>query len=248
MSTLEQIQKAVDAEFPETPERAFLIEEVSEPLHRQVTVSVAEGDGRTLISRLVPYGEVAVVDDGAGPYKERFAPGAFNAQIRAASRIKAFLNFRHGQGLSDQCGHATKIEDRTDGLHGELRVLETPNGDTALQLFKAGILDRLSIEFQSRKHRVVDGVVERLDARLLGIALVPEGAYSGAQVLSVREAPVIDEELLPVDMDPDVVARLQRLGIALPDRYQAHPAEDTPSSDGTSETAPASVDQSDTEE
>ncbi len=204
---------------------------------REVVVSLAEGQGRTLISRLVPYGEVATVDDGRGPYKERFAPGAFNAQLRAASRIKAFLNFRHRQSIADQIGHAQTIEDRTDGLHGELVVLDTPEGDTALKLYHAGVLDRLSIEFQSRKSRVVDGVVERLDARLLGIALVPQGAYSGAEVFAVREETVeVEPELLPIDLDPETVERLRARGIALPDRYKAHPANtDTPAETGTSE-------------
>ncbi len=197
------------------------------PLYREVDVNVAEGDGRTLIARLVPYNEVATVDDfdGRGPYLERFAAGAFNAQLRAASRIKAFLNFRHGQGLSDQCGHATQIDDRADGLHGELRVLDTPNGETALQLYHAGILDRLSIEFVSRKDRIVDGIVERLDARLLGVALVPQGAYPSAEVYASREEPMlIDEELLPVSFDPDLVARCRAVGVRLPEQLTAHPA------------------------
>lgn len=217
-----------------------VISEISEPLHREVAVSLAEGDGRTLVSRLVPYNEVAVVDDGRGPYKERFVPGAFNAQLRAADKIKAFLNYRHRQGIGDQIGHARQIMDRTDGLHGELKVLDTATGETALQLYHAGVLDRLSIEFVSRKHRLVDGVVERLDARLVGIALVPEGAYTGAQVLAVREEPEeseqVDETLLPLDLDPELVARLRAQGIALPDRYSAHPAETgTPDETGTPE-------------
>lgn len=161
-----------------------------EVLRREVSVEIEEGsDGRTLISRLVPYNEVATVsDDGVTTYQEMFLPGAFAKQMRAASRIKAFLNFRHRQSLADVIGHATKIADAEDGLHGELRVLNVPDGDKALELVRAGELDKLSIEFQPVKDRVVNGVVQRVSARLLGIALTPEGAYSGAEILAIREA------------------------------------------------------------
>jgi HK97 family phage prohead protease len=172
---------------------------MTETLFREVDVSFrAEGDGRTLVSRLVPYNQVAIVSDGGAPYSEMFLPGAFRAQMRAANRIRAFLNFRHRQGLQDQIGYAKSIRDDEDGLHGELRVLNTPDGDKALELIEAGMLDRLSIEFQPVKDRIVDGVVHRVAARLLGVALTPEGSYAGAEVLAVREAPDPDEEEEPL--------------------------------------------------
>lgn len=192
---------------------------------REVQVDVAEGDGRTLVARLVPYNEVATVNDGQGPYQETILPGAFDAQERAASRIKAFLvNFRHQRGLQDQVGHAAKIEDRDDGLYGELRIFDGPIGDHALNLVNAGVLNRLSIEFASVKDRVSGGVTQRVKARLLGVALVPEGtnAYHGAEVMAVREADDGDEP--PVDepaparrtvdpVPPLPVEMLERVGI-----------------------------------
>ena len=55
-------------------------------------------------------------------------------------------------------------------------------------------------------------------------------------MLAVREAPQIAEELQPIDLDPELVERCRRLGIDLPQRYQAHPDEtDTPAETGTSE-------------
>ena len=195
-----------------------------ETFRREVSVSLDEGDGRTLISRLVPYNEVATVDDGMGPYKERFVPGAFNAQLRAPSRIKAFLNFRHRQGIADQIGHATEIDDQLDGLHGKLRVLNTAGGDTALELYRAGELTKLSIEFENRKSRIVDGIVERLSARLLGVALVPEGAYTGAQVLSVRVAPELPDVPQLKPFDPVLARRMAALGLEVP--AELLPADD----------------------
>lgn len=197
-----------------------------EALHREVSVRIAEGgDGRTLEARLVPYNEAATVSDGGEPYQEMFVPGAFNAQMGAAHRIKAFLNFRHRQSLADIIGHAQKIEDGDDGLYGELRVLEVPDGDKALALVRAGVLDRLSIEFIPKKSKVEDGIVKRLSARLLGVALVSEGAYSSAQVLAVREQDEDDDdpeettkrEAIPplAPLDPNLIDGLEKLGLRI---------------------------------
>jgi HK97 family phage prohead protease len=201
-------------------ETTTLVREVSVDLER-------EGDGRTLISRLVPYNEIATVSDGGAPYQEMFLPGAFKAQMRAAHRIKAFLNFRHRQGLEDQIGYAQSVEDREDGLHGALRVLAGPDGDKALELYEAGVLDKLSVEFQPLKDRIVNGVVQRVAARLVGVGLVPEGSYPSAAVLAVREQ-TEDDELetgtieLPTPLADEMIARLQRLGVRVPADLRRH--------------------------
>jgi HK97 family phage prohead protease len=156
-----------------------------------------------------------------------FVRGAFSRQKSAAHRIKAFLNFRHGQSMSDQIGFAKSVEEREDGLHGELRVLEGSDGDKALQLVREGMLDGLSIEFRVPPGgtRVVDGVVQRVRAHLDGVALVPRGAYAGAQVLAVRE---LEEEIEQDEDDPTAelmqglrysVAEceaLERVGVTVP--------------------------------
>ena len=202
-------------------------------LRREVELRVAaDGDGRTIEARLVPYNETATVSDGLEPYEERFIPGAFKAQMRAAHRIKAFLNFRHRQSLQDVIGHATKIFDQPDGLYGELRVLEGPDGDKALALMSAGVLDRLSIEFEPKKTRVVGGVVERVTARLLGVALVPQGAYANAQVLAVRESDddaepeksAIPDWARPRKMDPTLAVEVNEYA-NVPTRYLPLPGE-----------------------
>jgi HK97 family phage prohead protease len=208
---------------------------MSEPevLRREVSLRVAEeGDGRTLEALLVPYNKTATVSDGGESYEERFIPGAFKAQMGAAHRIKAFLNFRHRQSMADVIGHATSIEDHDDGLHGTLRVLEVSDGDKALALIRAGVLDRLSIEFVPKKSRVVGGVVERVAARLIGVALVPEGAYDTAQILAVREPadedeeakPKIPEWARPKNLDPDLAVAVSKYA-DVPNRFLPLPNE-----------------------
>jgi HK97 family phage prohead protease len=199
-------------------------------LVREVSVDLeAEGDGRTLIARLVPYNEIATVSDGGAPYQEMFLPGAFKSQMRAAHRIKAFLNFRHRQGLEDQIGYAKSIDDREDGLHGHLRVLDGPDGDKALEFLNAGVLDKLSVEFQPLKDRIVNGVVQRVSARLVGVGLVPEGSYPSATVLAVREQTEDDDDEdevgtiePPTPLGDEMIARLQRLGVRVPADLRRH--------------------------
>jgi hypothetical protein len=114
---------------------------------------------------------------------------------------------------------------------------ETAAGETTLALVKAGALEAVSLEAVPVKNIKAGSVIQRAKANLRAIAFTRFGAYAGARVLAVREEQVttFDEQLLPVDMDPELVARLRAQGIALPNRYQAHPDEtDTPAEAGTS--------------
>lgn len=169
-----------------------------------------EGDGRTLYGRVVPYNVVADVADPPTfkPYKESFQPGAFRAQLQAANRIDVLLNYEHRQGIADVVGRGVSLSEESDGLYGTFRMLEHGDGDKALELYHAGVLRGLSTEFSVRKSRTVDGVVQRIDARIGNVALCREhgsgfsggkAAYPGAQVLAVRtdvEAPVSDANAL----------------------------------------------------
>jgi HK97 family phage prohead protease len=165
---------------------------------RQTPLELAEeGDGRTLYGRVVPYGVVANVADPPhfNPYRESFVPGAFRAQLQAANRIDVLLNYEHRQGISDVVGRGVALDDQPDGLYGTFRMLSHADGDKALELYHAGILRGLSTEFSVRKSRTVDGVVQRVDARIGNVALCREfgantggakAAYPGAEVLNVR--------------------------------------------------------------
>lgn len=208
-------------------------------LHRTFAADLQQGDGRTIDVRIVPYGERATVDDGKGAYQEEFAPGAFDDQLVAGHRLKVWLNFQHQRGIDAVVGKGVALREERDGLYGSFRAFEDAAGDKALLLVKEGMLDSVSLEFLSKRAiRTGEGIVRRVKAHLDAVALCRQGAYSGAQVLAVREAPgqILDEELLPVYMDPRLVERLRAQGVVLPDRYQAHPDEsDTPAETGTSE-------------
>lgn len=213
----------------ETPERAFLV--------REFVAADLAVKGRTVDVRLVPFGEVARVADPPDyvEYDEEWMPGAFDHQLNAANRIHA--KYGHSKHVIDVVGHGIELRSEQDGYHVSTKIHRTPQGDTTLELLNDGALPCVSLEAHPVKSvRSSAGVVQRMKANLSGFAFCRQGAFAGAQVLAIREAqdPIIDEALLPVDMDPGVVERLRRLGVALPDRYQAHPV-DTPAQAGTSE-------------
>lgn len=224
-------------------------------LHRTFDAALTAGDGRTIDVRVVPYGETALADDGHGGvpkgvvYREQFMPGVFAHQTNAANRV--FVNFEHQKGLAGVVGHGLVLREAGDGFYGSFKLHDTPDGDKALALVNENVLRSISLEAAPvRNYRTKDGVVQRVKAHLVNIALCRSGAYKSAEVLAVREEVFIDEELLPVDLNPELVERCRKLGIELPQRYQAHPEDQgTPAEAGTpDESAPATPDNIETQE
>jgi HK97 family phage prohead protease len=224
-----------------TAERPFLV--------REFQAEFTPGDGRTVDVRVVPYGVPAQVSDDGGRtiYREEWQTGCFDDQLVAGHRLKVLLNFQHLPGIGNVVGKGVALRSQPDGLHGTFRMSSTQDGDKALELINDGILDSVSLEaVPKRSVRTANGIIRRVKAHLHNVALCREGAFSDARVLAVREAPevIIDEDLLPVEIDPVVVERCRRLGIALPQRYEAHPEElGTPDESGTPDPAPAENDQ-----
>ena len=210
---------------------------MSEILHREFAAELTPGEGRTLDVRIVPYGTPAEVSDGGPVYREVWVAGAFDDQLVAGHRLQVFLNFEHEQGISGVIGDGVSLRSPPDGLYGSFELLDGPDGDKALALVNRGKLRGISLEALVKVTKPsADGVVRRVRAHLKNVALCRRPAYPDAQVLAVREEPVIDEELLPVDLDPELVERCRQLGVKLPARYKAHPVEtDTPAQTGTSE-------------
>lgn len=229
MSTAETTEVHASSE---TPERAFLV--------REFAAADLEVAGRTVDVRLVPFGEVARVADPPDwkPYNEEWLPGVFDHQLNAANRVHA--KYGHSESVIDVVGHGITLRSTPgDGYHISTKIHQTVQGETALELLRDGALPCVSLEAEPVKSiRSASGVVQRVKANLRGFAFCRQGAFAGAQVLAIREMheEILDEELLPVEMDPELVERCRRLGIQIPQRFQAHPDEaDTPAETGTSE-------------
>lgn len=213
-------------------------------LHRTYQAELTAGDGRTVDVRVVPYNVAAEVsDDGRNFYREEWADSAFNDQLVAGHRLKVLLNFEHQKGIANIVGKGLELRSMPDGLHGTFRMSETQDGDKALELVRDGILDSVSLEAYAKKSiRTAEGVLRRVKAHLHNVALCRTPAFADAKVLAIRDDDIVeeivwDEEIIPVELNPELAERCERLGIRLPQRYhQAHPAEtDTPAATGTSE-------------
>lgn len=232
MSTLET---DIDTQDTEAPDRGLI--------RRTFAAEMTAGDGRTVDVRIVPYGERITHNDGLGgvprgvDYQEEWLPGVFVHQVNAANRVVA--NFEHQPGIAGIVGHGLALREEQDGFHGSFTIHETPAGETALILLREKVVEQVSLEAAPVKNiRSAGGVMQRAKANLRAIAFTRFGAYSGARVLALREEQetTFDEALLPVAPDPELIERCRRLGIRLPQRYKAHPAETgTPASSGTPE-------------
>ena len=183
----------------ENDDRQVLIREV--PLE----LVDAEGDGRTLEARIIPYGESATICDPPDfvTKQERFAPGAFERQINAAHRVKVWLTTLHEPGLRGIVGHGESLEDRDDGVYARFRIHENADGEKAQMMVREGLLPSLSVEFIPLQSVERSGFVERVRAHLDRVSLVPVGAYKGAEVLALREPPLVLPRLAPL---PDELA------------------------------------------
>jgi HK97 family phage prohead protease len=175
------------------------------PCQLRLAPDAQAADGRVLEGRLVPYGETADVtdatDQGMERYREAFQPGAFAYQVGKAlqdgsvARRVTFVD-QHQGGLG-KLGYALGLEERADGLYGELRVLPR-QVDNVEQLLADGV-DGLSVGFVPiRSQRTADGTRLRTRCHLVHVALEAVGAYSSARVLAMRGA---EDELEEVRME-----------------------------------------------
>jgi|SRR5215467_5033748 len=150
-----------------------------------------DGDGRTIIGRVVPYNVAARVSDNGGPvYEEAFAPGAFARMARAPHRVS--LVFEHRGGIMDHVGKAAAFEDRPDGLWGSFRATRnSPVADQALAMIADDEDIGFSVGFVPLSTRNgAHGLQVRTRCHLEEVSLVRDRAYEDATIASVRSAPL----------------------------------------------------------
>jgi HK97 family phage prohead protease len=168
-------------------------DEVMGPQTRSFVVELrAEGDGRTLIGRAVPYGETVPIPGGT----ERFYMGAFARQIGGGQLHTIKFHPSHGARIAGELpiGKTVALSEQTDGLHGAWEVFDTSRGNEALQLVRTGEVTGLSIAFKpldGGTKKGADGAYERYGAHLDHVALTTEPVYAGAAVTGLRSAPPI---------------------------------------------------------
>jgi HK97 family phage prohead protease len=145
-----------------------------------------EGDGRTLVGPLLPYG----VEARIGPYVvETFERGAFTGTEPARVPLTA-THPRDGGTLP--IGVTTSLEERADALWGAWHVSETTLGNEVLALARDGVPLGLSVGFEEvpggSQWNHARTRVTRTRATLDHVAVVRSPAYHGARVEAVRAA------------------------------------------------------------
>jgi HK97 family phage prohead protease len=167
---------------------------------------VPSGDGRTLDLRVVPFNTVARVSDDGGRtvYEEMWMPGAFDRQMSAPYRVDVLVNFEHQQGIGGVVARGTELRDTGEALDMTARMLNVPDADKALELVNEGVVGGVSLEaIPIKSERGSDGIMRRVAARLVNVALCRSPAYEGAQVMAVRESPDPEPEPIPDDPVPE---------------------------------------------
>lgn len=144
------------------------------------------GRGRIVFGTVVPYEQVATVDDGAGPYEEMFARGAFKRSIeQRLHKIKLLIN--HDRSKLP-VGRALTIEDRAKGPWAEFLV--SRNHLHLLDDVEDEILDSFSVRFRGIAGKRDNGVVVRTEAAIeQEVSLVGFPAYVGASIGGSRSIP-----------------------------------------------------------
>jgi len=193
-------------------------------LSRSIAGVPAAGDGRTIVAPcIVPYNRAQRVadfnpDGTAGPpYDEMFAPGVFRNDIAAAPQ-RVLVRAQHTEGFLGIVGRASALHDGPNELGGEFLALETPSGEQALGMVRAGIFTGMSVGFEPIvNRRGPHGEVVRTRARLDHVALVLAPAYPEAAGLAVRadsgDAGRIDLEEFRPPANDDLERRLRDLGL-----------------------------------
>jgi HK97 family phage prohead protease len=148
-----------------------------------------DGDGRTLVGPLVPWGVEARVVDRGRLVTETFERGA----LVDADPARVPLTATHPRDAGTlPIGVTVELEERDDAAWGAWRVSKTALGDEVLELARDGVPLGLSVGFAE----VAGGSrwspdrrrVTRTRAQLDHVAVVRVPAYAGAGVSAVRAA------------------------------------------------------------
>jgi uncharacterized protein len=146
-----------------------------------------DGDGRTLVGPVVPWGITARVLDRGRLVEETFERGALHGTDPA--RVPLTATHPRDAGTLP-IGVTVELEEREEAAWGAWRVSKTALGDEVLELARDGVPLGLSVGFAevaggSRwspdRRRVV-----RIRAALDHVAVVRVPAYQGAGVVGVR--------------------------------------------------------------
>ena len=134
----------------------------------------ADGDGLRISGVAVPFMREADI----GAFREQFAVDAFDL-----AATDAILNRQHRRDrVLSRSGAGLTLTATGDALRFAAELVDTAEARDTVALVRAGVLRGASIEFSSIEERWSGDLRTVLKARLSGIAVVDNGAYSTATV------------------------------------------------------------------
>src|SRR5215217_1684669 len=148
-----------------------------------------EGDGRTLVGPLLPWGVEARVVDRGRLVTETFTRGALEGTNPATVPLTA----THPKDAGTlPIGVMVEFEERADAAHGAWHVSDTLIGNEVLALARDGVPLGLSVGFAEvpggSRWSADRQRVTRTRAALDHVAVVRVPAYQGAGVVGVRSS------------------------------------------------------------
>ena len=164
----------------------ILIREVATGLHVR-----DDGDGRTLVGPLLPWGVPARVLDRGRLVVEVFERGA----LAGADPARVPLTATHPRDAGTlPIGVMVELEERDDAAHGAWHVSDTMLGNEVLALARDGVPLGLSVGFAEvpggSRWSPDRSRVTRTRAALDHVAVVRVPAFAGAGVVGVRSGDV----------------------------------------------------------
>lgn len=135
-------------------------------------------EARTIKGLVIPYGGAR---GWHGGIEYEFAQGV--PQFSDPKRVKVYVEHDKTRVI----GFCEKLDDRPDGLYGELRIAKIPAGDEALLMAAEGLWDGLSAGLKAggKFERLDDGAVRFTAAPLAEISLCTVPAFDDARVTAV---------------------------------------------------------------
>jgi phage head maturation protease len=173
-------QRSTDGDVEERPQRA--------PVEmRAATLASVDFPQRTIEIVAIPYGQEAIVEYRGELWHESVERGAFAGLETRPNRIKA----NRDHDTTRLVGKAVAFwPDRDEGLVGAVRIASTKDGDETLTLASEGMLDVSAGFAVPGSGQVLNRAKQTRQIRrayLDHLAFVADGAYEGAQVVSVRK-------------------------------------------------------------
>lgn len=164
---------------------------------REASVTDVDVSKREIEVIAVPYGGEAMVEYRGELWQESFERGAFDGLEKRPNRIKAILHHDKTKVIGRAVSFAPQ---REEGLVAILKIGKTKDGDDTLALASEDMLDVSAGFAVPGSGQVLDRPNHRRRihrAFLDHIALVADGAYEGARVLSVRSRDERDAAKMP---------------------------------------------------